>query len=172
MAAPRQHRGRHAGVRVPRIRGSPHGHHRYSRMFARPAIAPPKATNKLPFRFPACGGVNVRVTSINHPVRGVTVVMGSTGVIYRLLGELEIGENGRLVEPPTGPTLLLLAGLLVQANRTIAEPAVIGAAWGHEAPAAAQLHKRVMAVRDLLAEIARRHHVKTRPRIGYELRAA
>jgi DNA-binding SARP family transcriptional activator/tetratricopeptide (TPR) repeat protein len=98
--------------------------------------------------------------------------MGSTGVIYRLLGELEIGENGRLVDLPTGPTLLLLAVLLVNANRTMSKHDLIRAAWGHEGTAEAQLHKRVMAVRDLLAEIGRRDHVKTRPRIGYELRAA
>jgi DNA-binding SARP family transcriptional activator/tetratricopeptide (TPR) repeat protein len=98
--------------------------------------------------------------------------MGSTGVIYRLLGELEIGEDGRLVDLPTGPTLLLLAVLLLNANRTMSKHDLIRAAWGHEGTAEAQLHKRVMAVRDLLAEIGRRDHVKTRPRIGYELRAA
>lgn len=91
-------------------------------------------------------------------------------MIYRLLGELEIGQDGRLVDLPTGPTLILLAVLLVNANRTMSKHDLIRAAWGHEGAAEAQLHKRMMAVRDLLAQVGRRDDVKTRPRIGYELR--
>jgi DNA-binding SARP family transcriptional activator len=60
--------------------------------------------------------------------------MGSTGVIYRLLGELEIGEDGRLVGLPTGPTLILLAVLLVNANRTMSKSDLIRAAWGRGCP--------------------------------------
>jgi DNA-binding SARP family transcriptional activator/tetratricopeptide (TPR) repeat protein len=94
------------------------------------------------------------------------------GVIYRLLGELEVGRDGRLVDLPSGPTLIVLAALLVNANRRMSKTDLIRTAWGDEDVAEAQLHKRVMAVRDLLAQIGRRGDIKTHPRFGYELRAA
>jgi hypothetical protein len=51
-------------------------------------------------------------------------------VIYRLLGELEIGEGSRLLHLPGGPTLVVLAALLVNANRrmskTEADPRGVG----------------------------------------------
>ena len=103
---------------------------------------------------------------------GDTSLMGSTGVIYRLLGELEVGQDGRLVDLPAGPTLVVLAALLVNANRRMSKTELIRAAWGDENVAEAQLHKRVMAVRDLLAQIGRRDDIKTHPRFGYELCAA
>jgi DNA-binding SARP family transcriptional activator/tetratricopeptide (TPR) repeat protein len=103
---------------------------------------------------------------------GDTSLMGSTGVIYRLLGELEVGRDGRLVDLPAGRTLVVLAALLVNANRRMSKAELIRAAWGDDNVADAQLHKRVMAVRDLLAQIGRRDDIKTHPRFGYELCAA
>jgi DNA-binding SARP family transcriptional activator/tetratricopeptide (TPR) repeat protein len=93
-------------------------------------------------------------------------------VIYRLLGELEIGPDDHLLDLPSGPTLIILAALLVNANRQISKPDLIRVAWGEDGVQEAQLHKRVMAVRDLLAAIDRRDALKTHPRFGYELRVA
>lgn len=91
------------------------------------------------------------------------------GVIYRLLGEFEIGSDEVLLELPGGPTLILLAVLLINANRRISKSALIRAAWGSDDIREAQLHKRVSAIRDLLAGIGRRHDLKTHSRFGYEM---
>jgi DNA-binding SARP family transcriptional activator/tetratricopeptide (TPR) repeat protein len=93
-------------------------------------------------------------------------------VIYRLLGELEIGDEGQPVGLPGGPTLNMLAALLVHVNRRMSKTALIRVAWGKDEVQEAQLHKRVNAVRDLLAKIGRRDDLKNHPRYGYELRAA
>ena len=93
-------------------------------------------------------------------------------MIYRLLGELEIGEGSRLLHLPGGPTLVVLAALLVNANRRISKTELIRAAWGGDDVEEAQLYKRVKAVRDLLAEMGHGDHVKTHPRFGYEMRVA
>jgi DNA-binding SARP family transcriptional activator/tetratricopeptide (TPR) repeat protein len=98
--------------------------------------------------------------------------MGSMGVSYRLLGELEAGRDGALVDLPGGPTLIVLAALLLNANHRMSKAELIRVAWGDDEVAEAQLHKRVMAVRDLLAQIGRRTDILTHPRFGYELRAA
>ena len=97
---------------------------------------------------------------------------GGISLIYRLLGELEIGEGDRLLELPAGPTLIVLAALLVNANQRISKRDLIRAAWGSDDVKEAQLHKRVKAARDLLGEIGRRDDLKTHPRFGYELRVA
>ena len=91
---------------------------------------------------------------------------------YRLLGELEVGSDGGLLDLPGGPTLIVLAVLLVNANRTMSKTELIRAAWGDDDVAEAQLHKRVMAVRKLLKQIGRDDDIKTHARFGYELRAA
>jgi len=93
-------------------------------------------------------------------------------VIYRLLGELEIGDDGPLVDLPGGPTLILLAALLVNANRRMSKSALIRVAWGGEDVGEAQLPKRVGMVRDLLAEIGHRDDLKTHAGFGYEMRVA
>jgi len=84
--------------------------------------------------------------------------------IYRLLGELEISHEGPLVELPGGPTLIVLAALLVNANRRMSKTELIRAAWGNDEISEAQLYKRVMAVRDLLTKIGRRDDLKTHAR--------
>ena len=93
-------------------------------------------------------------------------------MIYRLLGELEIGEGSRLLHLPGGPTLVVLAALLVNANRRMSKTELIRVAWGGDGVEEAQLYKRVKAVRDLLAEMGHGDHLKTHPRFGYEMRAA
>lgn len=90
-------------------------------------------------------------------------------VIYRLLGEFEVGSDGVLLELPSGPTLILLAVLLINANRRISKSALIRAAWGSDDVHEAQLHKRVSVIRDLLATIGRRDDLRTHSRFGYEL---
>src|SRR5215472_12089187 len=90
--------------------------------------------------------------------------------IYRLLGELEISHEGPLVKLPGGPTLVVLAALLVNANRRMSKTELIRAAWGNDEVSEAQLYKRVMAVRDLLTKIGRRDDLKAHPQFGYEIR--
>jgi len=93
-------------------------------------------------------------------------------VIYGMLGELEIRKDGRLLSLPAGPTLVLFAALLLNANRQVSKNDLIRAAWGDEEVREAQLHKRVMAVREALASIGRREDIRTLTRYGYELRVA
>ncbi len=92
--------------------------------------------------------------------------------MYRLLGELEIGPDDGLIDLPSGPTLVILAALLVHANQRISKTDLIRAAWGKDDVQEAQLHKRVMVVRDLLDQVGRRDDLKTHARFGYELQAA
>jgi DNA-binding SARP family transcriptional activator/tetratricopeptide (TPR) repeat protein len=91
-------------------------------------------------------------------------------IIYRLLGELEIGLKGPLLDLPGGPTLIVLAALLVNANRRMSKTDLIRVAWGSEDVHEAQLHKRVNAVRTLLNEIGRRGDLRTHSGFGYEMR--
>ncbi len=93
-------------------------------------------------------------------------------MIYRLLGELEIGGDGPLLDLPGGPTLIVLAALLVNANRRMSKIELIRAAWGSDEVEEAQLYKRVKAVRDLLARIGRADDLKTHTRFGYEVQVA
>ncbi len=98
--------------------------------------------------------------------------MEDANVIYRLLGELEVSNGDRLLELPVGPALIVLAALLMNANRQIAKTDLIRAAWAGDEATEAQLHKRVKQVRDLLAKIGRGGDIRTHPRFGYELRVA
>ena len=93
-------------------------------------------------------------------------------MIYRLLGELEIGPAGRLLRLPSGPALIILAALLLNANRLVPKTDLIRAGWGTEDVNEAQLHKRIKQARDLLAKIDRQADIQTRARVGYELRVA
>ena len=93
-------------------------------------------------------------------------------MIYRLLGELEIGEDDQLLDLPGGTTLIVLAALLVNANRRMSKTELIRAAWGSDDVEEAQLYKRVKVVRDLLATIGRGGDLKTHARFGYEVRVA
>ncbi|HET7016498.1 MAG TPA: BTAD domain-containing putative transcriptional regulator, partial [Streptosporangiaceae bacterium] len=98
--------------------------------------------------------------------------MDDANVIYRLLGELEVGDGGQLLELPVGPALIVLAALLMNANRQLAKSDLIRAAWAGDDASEGQLHKRVKQVRDLLATIGRSGDIRTHPRFGYELHVA
>jgi tetratricopeptide (TPR) repeat protein/DNA-binding SARP family transcriptional activator len=93
-------------------------------------------------------------------------------MIYRLLGELEIGPESRPVELPTGLTLIVLAGLLIHANQRVSKLDLIRAVWGKDDVDETQLQKRVQTIRAMLVQLGRRDDLKTHPRFGYELRAA
>jgi tetratricopeptide (TPR) repeat protein/DNA-binding SARP family transcriptional activator len=93
-------------------------------------------------------------------------------VIYRLLGELQIGDDGRLLDLPSGATLTLLAALLINANRRMPKATLFRLAWGDTSVGEAQLPKRLKMVRDFLKQIDRAADVKTHPGFGYEMRIA
>ena len=93
-------------------------------------------------------------------------------MIYRLLGELQIGRDGRLLRLPGGPPLLLLAALLLNVNRKMSKSELIRAAWGTDGMSEAQLYKRIKEVRELLADIGRGDDLFNHHGFGYELRVA
>lgn len=93
-------------------------------------------------------------------------------MIYRLLGELQVGEDGLQLDLPSGATLLLLTALLLNANRRLPKSALIRAAWGDRDVGEPQLPKRIKMVRELLAAIGRQDDVRTHPRFGYEMRVS
>jgi DNA-binding SARP family transcriptional activator len=90
-------------------------------------------------------------------------------MIYSLLGELEIGQDGELIKLPVGPTLIMLAALLINANRRMSKAELIRAAWGSDDVHEAQLYKRVKDVRDLLKTIGRDGDLSTHHQFGYEI---
>src|SRR5580658_6305547 len=92
-------------------------------------------------------------------------------MIYSLLGELEIGQDGELIKLPVGPTLIMLAALLINANRRMSKAELIRAAWGTDI-SVAQLHKRAKEARDLLKTIGRDKDLVTHSGFGYEIRVA
>lgn len=91
-------------------------------------------------------------------------------MIYRLLGELQIGEGDRLLDLPSGPTLTLLAALLINANRRMSKATLTRLAWPDGPVGEAQLPKRLKMVRDCIATIGRSADVKTHSGFGYEMR--
>lgn len=91
-------------------------------------------------------------------------------MIYRLLGELEIGPQDRPLELPGGHPLLVLAALAVNANRRMSKAELLRAAWGEAEVGEAQLHKAIAALRKLLDRADRRGDLRTYARQGYELR--
>lgn len=93
-------------------------------------------------------------------------------MIYRLLGELKIGRDDQFIGLPGGPTLIILAVLLLNVNRQMTKAQLIRAAWGDDGAQEAQLHKRISAVRELLARVGRSEDLKTYSGFGYEIRAA
>jgi DNA-binding SARP family transcriptional activator len=97
---------------------------------------------------------------------------GRGTVIYGLLGELEIRQGGGLVDLPGGAGLIVLAALLINANRRMSRTELIRTAWDTGDVEEAQLNRRVKAVRDLLATIGRGNDLITHPRFGYEMRVA
>jgi DNA-binding SARP family transcriptional activator/tetratricopeptide (TPR) repeat protein len=93
------------------------------------------------------------------------------GVIYGLLGELEIQGAGGPLELPGGLALAVLAALLINVNRRVSKADLIRVAWGSTGTTEAQLHKAVQVVRQTLEGVGRRDDIRTHARFGYELRA-
>lgn len=91
-------------------------------------------------------------------------------MIYRLLGDLTIGDDQRLIELPAGLTLMVLTALLVNVNRRLSKSTLIRVVWGEEEVGEAQLPKRVGMARDLLGQIDRRADLRTHQGFGYEMR--
>jgi DNA-binding SARP family transcriptional activator/tetratricopeptide (TPR) repeat protein/DNA-binding Xre family transcriptional regulator len=96
----------------------------------------------------------------------------SDGMAYRMLGELEIGVPGRLIDLPAGATLMVLAALLINANRSVSKAMLIHLAWDSDDVGEAQLPKRIGMLRDLLVQVGRRDDLRTHAGFGYELRVA
>jgi DNA-binding SARP family transcriptional activator/tetratricopeptide (TPR) repeat protein len=94
---------------------------------------------------------------------------GENDMIYRLLGELQIGDNGNLIRLPGGLNRILLAALVVRANQHVPKTALIREVWGTDDVDEAQLYKRVNQVRDLLGQVGRHDDIKTHSSNGYEL---
>src|ERR1700680_745804 len=147
MAAARRRRGCHGRSGGPAIRGHRHGYHRHRRPFCNYVRL--LQHGELPFSFRnmrRCRrsrnvGESLQVWGVMRPDGG------RRRVIYCLLSELEIGRDGRLLDMPGGHTLIVLAALLVNANRRMSKTELIRAAWGNDDVEEAQLYKRVMAVR-------------------------
>ncbi|HZN17872.1 MAG TPA: BTAD domain-containing putative transcriptional regulator [Micromonosporaceae bacterium] len=91
-------------------------------------------------------------------------------MIYRILGDLEIGPPDAPLPLPSGHRLGVLAILLVNANRRVSTADLLRAVWGGTEVSDTQLHKSVSYLRGLLATIGRRNDLKTRSGYGYELR--
>lgn len=91
-------------------------------------------------------------------------------MIYALLGDLEIGHDGRCLDLPAGRTLTVLAALLVHANHPVPQADLLQAAWGSTAVDPTQLYKAIAALRAMLARIGRKDALVTRTGLGYELR--
>ncbi len=91
-------------------------------------------------------------------------------MIYRLLGDLEIGEPDRPLPLPRSHHLLVLVTLLLQANQRVAKQQLLRAGWGDAQIGEPQLPKAVSALRDALARIGRRGDIRTHSGFGYELR--
>jgi DNA-binding SARP family transcriptional activator len=87
-----------------------------------------------------------------------------------MLGELVIGRDGDRLPLPRGHRLIVLAVLLINANRRVSTPRLLQAGWSREHVVETQLHKCVSALRELLAGMGRREDLVTHPRYGYELR--
>ncbi len=92
-------------------------------------------------------------------------------MIYRLLGELEITHDGQPLDLPGGHNLIVLAALLINANRRISKAELLRAGWGGADIGEAQLHKSAALLREILGQIGRRDDLRTHARFGYELRA-
>jgi DNA-binding SARP family transcriptional activator/tetratricopeptide (TPR) repeat protein len=91
-------------------------------------------------------------------------------VIYHILGELEIWNNGERLALPTGHRLTVLAILLVNANRRVSSAELLRAVWGSVDVDETQLHKSISHLRALLERMGRREDLQTHQRYGYELR--
>jgi DNA-binding SARP family transcriptional activator len=94
-------------------------------------------------------------------------------VTYRVLGELTVSKDGELCDDmPTGRAQLVLAALLISANRRLSVAELLRVAWDRTDVEPIQLQKRISTVRKLLIKIGRRDRLITYRLGGYELKVA
>ncbi len=86
---------------------------------------------------------------------------------FRILGPLEVLENGRAIDVGAAKPKALLAALLLNANRVVSNDHLIEALWGERAPGTAQKALQVY-VSQLRKNLGRERILTRTP--GYELR--
>lgn len=117
------------------------------------------------FRYP------VRAATVGRTVRGVR--LGTTaGIDYRLLGTVEAGVNGHVLDIGGQKQRALLAILLLSVNKPVSRDVLVDRLWGQHPPAGAQhtLEVYVSRLRKTLEPAAGCQVVLTRPG-AYLLRA-
>ena len=84
-------------------------------------------------------------------------------VIYRVLGNLEVGRHGTSVTLPSGRALVVLAALLVNPGHLLTQTELVRVAWGEDAVtddqlprSVPQLHKAINQIRGVLEEARRK----------------
>ena len=93
-------------------------------------------------------------------------------MIYRLLGDVEIGPDGLPLELPRSHNLLVLTALLLGANRRVSKTELLRAGWGGAEVGEGQVHKAATEVRKLLDQLGQRDSLKTVAGQGYQLNVA
>ncbi|MGE5156033.1 MAG: BTAD domain-containing putative transcriptional regulator [Betaproteobacteria bacterium] len=93
-------------------------------------------------------------------------------MLFRVLGDLDIGDGEHRVTLPGGHVRTVLAALLVNANRQLSAAELLMVAWGHTDVDPTQLHKGIAEIRRLMGLIGRRDNLRTHRGAGYELRVA
>ncbi len=94
-------------------------------------------------------------------------------MIFRILGDLQVGPQDRLYELPRGTTTLrLFAALLIHANKRMSKSELLRAGWGNGVVGEAQLPKHVGFLRTFLDQSGHGDSLKTHQKFGYELRVA
>lgn len=91
-------------------------------------------------------------------------------MLYRVLGDLEVGPDGLPLPLPAGSALPILVAFLMKPNRRLTVRELTTAAWGHVDVHPGQLHKRVSYVRGLLKKIGQSNELVNHRGQGYELR--
>jgi DNA-binding SARP family transcriptional activator/tetratricopeptide (TPR) repeat protein len=86
---------------------------------------------------------------------------------FRLLGSLEVVENGAAIDVGSGKPRALLAVLLLNANRVVSRDDLIDALWGERPPGTAQ--KALQVYVSQLRKSLGHERILTRA-VGYELR--
>src|SRR5690349_340785 len=105
---------------------------------------------------------------------GARTGVGAAAVIdYRLLGPIEVGVNGRVLDIGGQKQQALLVVLLLSANEPVSRDILVDRLWGERPPRGAQhtLEVYISRLRKTLEPVAGRPVVLTRPG-AYVLRAS
>lgn len=91
---------------------------------------------------------------------------------FRVLGPVEVQVDGRRLQPGGARQRVLLAVLLLHANRVVSVDRLVDALWGDAPPttATAQIHGRISALRRMLADGGAGTDVITTRAPGYLIR--